>query len=45
VRLREVVKFGWDTVSAKDGAVVGGGVDVLVLGDDGRVSTDYMFLG
>jgi hypothetical protein len=43
VRLHEVVKFGWDTVSAEDGAVVGGGVDVLVLDNDGRITTDHMF--
>jgi hypothetical protein len=43
VRLHEIVKFGWDTVSAEDGTVVGGGVDVLVLDADGRITTDYMF--
>ncbi|MCO6004312.1 hypothetical protein NE236_04900 [Actinoallomurus purpureus] len=43
IRLHEVVKFGWDAVSAADGTVAGGGLDVLVLDDDGRITTDYQF--
>ncbi|MEU9448508.1 hypothetical protein [Streptomyces sp. NPDC048277] len=45
VRLNGVVRFGWDTVSAGTGDVVGGGLEVLVLDDDGRIKTDYMFPG
>ncbi|MEU1184280.1 hypothetical protein ABZ464_43050 [Streptomyces sp. NPDC005820] len=45
VRLDEVVKFGWEAVSGETGEVLGGGLDVLVLDDDGRIRTDYMFPG
>jgi len=45
VRLKGVVKFGWETVSTGTDEVVGGGVDILVLDDDGRITTDYMFPG
>lgn len=45
VRLGEVVKLGWEAVSAETGEVLGGGLDVLVLDDDGRIRTDYMFPG
>ncbi|GIF62046.1 hypothetical protein Ais01nite_00810 [Asanoa ishikariensis] len=45
VRLRGVVKFGWDTVAVDTGEVAGGGDEVLVLDDDGRIIADYMFPG
>jgi hypothetical protein len=45
VRLDGVVKFGWETVSVETGEVAGGGLEVLVLDDDGRIKTDYMFPG
>ena len=45
VRLRNVVKFGWETVSADGGEAVSGGLEVLVLDDDGLIKTDYMFPG
>lgn len=45
VRLRNVVKFSWETVSTDGGEVVSGGLEVLVLDDDGRIKTDYMFPG
>ncbi|MEV0522053.1 hypothetical protein AB0I66_01405 [Streptomyces sp. NPDC050439] len=45
VRLDGVVKFRWETVSAENDDVVGGGLEVLVLDDDGRIKTDYMFPG
>ncbi|GAA1527656.1 hypothetical protein [Kribbella lupini] len=45
VRLNNVVKFGWDTVSGATGEVVGGGLEVLVLDDEDRIVTDYMFPG
>lgn len=45
VRLHGVVRFGWDTVSTATGDVVGGGSEVLLLDDDGRIRTDYMFPG
>jgi hypothetical protein len=45
VRLHEVVKFRWEAVSTGNGDVVGGGLEVLVLDDEGRIKTDYMFPG
>ncbi|MHC3467416.1 hypothetical protein ACYF6T_01765 [Streptomyces sp. 7R007] len=45
VRLDGVVKVEWEAVSAETGDVRGGGVDLLVLDDDGRIRTDYMFPG
>jgi hypothetical protein len=45
VRLHNVVKFNWQTVPAGGGEAVGGGLEVLVLDDDGRIVTDYMFPG
>ncbi len=43
VRLHDVVKFSWETVSVETGVVTGGGLEVLVLDDDGRIKVDYMF--
>ncbi|WP_327317498.1 hypothetical protein [Streptomyces sp. NBC_01235] len=45
VRLHGVVKFGWEAVSAETGDVVGGGLEILVLDDTGRIKADYMFPG
>jgi len=45
VRLNGLIKFGWETVSVETGDVVGGGLEVLVLDDDGRIKADYMFPG
>ncbi|MFK0278958.1 hypothetical protein ACIQVL_00620 [Streptomyces sp. NPDC090499] len=45
VRLHGVVRFGWETVSTETGDVVGGGLEILVLDDDGRIKADYMFPG
>lgn len=45
VRLRNVVKFTWEMVSTSGGEAVGGGLEVLVLNDDGRIEADYMFPG
>ncbi|MEU9340901.1 hypothetical protein AB0D74_06765 [Streptomyces sp. NPDC048278] len=45
VRLNGVVRFGWETVSTETGDVVGGGLEILVLDDDGRIKADYMFPG
>ncbi|MFJ3310696.1 hypothetical protein ACIPSA_48680 [Streptomyces sp. NPDC086549] len=45
VRLNGVIKFGWETVSAETDEVVGDGLDILVLDDDGRIKADYMFPG
>jgi hypothetical protein len=43
--LLDLVTFGWETVSAGTGDVVGGGTVVLLLDDHGRIKTDYMFPG
>lgn len=45
VCLRNVVKFTWETVPADGGEAVSGGLEVLVLDEDGRSRTDYMFPG
>ncbi|MEU6356189.1 hypothetical protein ABZ896_43935 [Streptomyces sp. NPDC047072] len=45
VRLDDVVKLGWEAVSGETGEVVGGGLDIVVLDDDGRIRSDYMFPG
>jgi hypothetical protein len=42
-RLGDVVKFHWEAV-AKDGAVFGVGLNVLVLAADGRIERDYTFV-
>ena len=42
-RLEDVVTFEWEAVMAADGTVVGGGIEFLQLGEDGRIETDYMF--
>jgi hypothetical protein len=45
VLLADVVKFTWEMAPAGGGDAVGGGVEFLVLDDDGRIKTDYMFPG
>ncbi|MFB4421613.1 hypothetical protein C5F59_011030 [Streptomyces sp. QL37] len=45
MRLHGVVHFGWETVVEATGDVVGGGSEILVLDDDGRIEADYMFPG
>jgi len=45
VRLRNVVKFTWETVPTSGGEALRGGLEVLVLDDDGRIKADYMFPG
>jgi hypothetical protein len=43
--LSNVVGLHWTMVSRADGETVGGGFDVLALGSDGRIRTDYQFIG
>ncbi|MEU9090512.1 hypothetical protein [Streptomyces sp. NPDC048428] len=45
VRLHDLVKFSWETVSPGTGEVVGGGLEILVLDEHGRIEADYMFPG
>lgn len=42
-RLGDVVKFGWEMVSAA-GEVAGSGLEFVVLGADGRIRLDYQFI-
>jgi hypothetical protein len=42
-RLHEVVKFHWEAVSP-DGEVTAVGLVFLVLGTDGRIRRDYVFI-
>ncbi|TMR98320.1 hypothetical protein [Nonomuraea basaltis] len=45
VRLNDVVKFGWQMVPVGGGEAVGGGLEMLVLDEHGRIVTDYQFPG
>lgn len=45
VRLDETVHFTWEMADLAQGAVAGGGREVLVLAPDGLISVDYMFPG
>ncbi|MEU4424037.1 hypothetical protein AB0F81_25695 [Actinoplanes sp. NPDC024001] len=42
-RVKNTVMFRWDAV--RDGAVVGGGVEFVVLDVRGRITADHMFPG
>ncbi|MVU83167.1 hypothetical protein GPX89_38750 [Nocardia sp. ET3-3] len=42
--LKDVIAFTWSMVT-EDGAVVGGGMDVLALNEDGRIRTDHQHIG
>jgi len=42
--LDNVVKFGWEMVPASAGAAVAAGLEILILGADGRIRTDYQFI-
>jgi hypothetical protein len=43
-RLDGIVKFNWEMVHTSDGSVAAVGLELLVLGDDGRIVTDYQFI-
>jgi hypothetical protein len=45
VRLHDVVKFRWEMVPVGSDEAVGGGTDLFILGNDGRVQADYQFPG
>lgn len=42
--LRNVVTFRWEMTSTSTGGVGGAGLEVLALGDDGRIRDDYQFI-
>ncbi len=44
-RLGNVVKFNWELLPTAGGDAAGGGLEILVLDDDGRIKTDYQFIG
>ncbi|WP_031513999.1 hypothetical protein [Streptomyces sp. NRRL F-5123] len=44
-RLHDVVRFSWAYVPRADGEPQGGGLQVLLLAADGRIATDYQFIG
>jgi hypothetical protein len=43
-RLRDVVKFRWEMVSARDGSVAAVGLEFLVIDAEGRIRSDYQFI-
>jgi hypothetical protein len=42
--LGNVVKFNWEMVPTGGGEAAGAGLEILVLGEDGRIKTDYQFI-
>jgi hypothetical protein len=43
-RLGNVVKFNWEMVPAGGGEAAGAGLEILLLDEDGRITTDYQFI-
>jgi hypothetical protein len=43
-RLRDVVKFRWAMVPRDGGPAAGAGLEILVLGADGRIVSDHQFI-
>jgi hypothetical protein len=43
-RVADVVTFGWEMVEA-GGGVAAVGLEVLIVGPDGRIVRDYQFIG
>jgi hypothetical protein len=43
--LSNVVSLTWTMESRTDGEPAGSGLDVLAIGSDGRIRTDYQFIG
>ncbi len=37
------LRFCWQMLTTRDGAVAGAGCDFIVLGPDGRIAADYQF--
>ena len=42
--LRDVVKFSWEMVPADGGEAAATGLEILILGPDGRIEADYQFI-
>jgi len=43
--LSNVISFTWTMTARADGERAGGGLDVLAISTDGRIRTDYQFIG
>ncbi|HCT79291.1 MAG TPA: hypothetical protein DGG94_23145 [Micromonosporaceae bacterium] len=43
IRLRDVVKLEWEMFTHSGGEAVGGGVEVLMLDENDRITSDYQF--
>ena len=43
-RRGNIVKFNWEMVPTSGGEVEGVGLEILILGDDGRIRIDYRFI-
>jgi hypothetical protein len=43
-RLNNVVKFHWEMVATAGGDIAGVGLEIITLGTDGRIVTDYQFI-
>lgn len=44
-RLGNIVKFSWEMLPAAGGDPAGGGLEFLMLDGDGRIKSDYQFIG
>lgn len=44
-RLRDVVRFSWAYEPLAGGEPLGGGLQVVTLAPDGRIATEYQFIG
>jgi hypothetical protein len=44
-RIDDVVRLGWEMVTRPGGEVAATGLEVLLLGPDGRITADYQFPG
>jgi len=42
--LRNVVKFSWEMVPSGGGQAAATGLEILILGPDGRIEADYQFI-
>ncbi len=42
--LRNVVKFGWEMIPSGGGEAAAVGLEILILGPDGRIEADYQFI-
>jgi hypothetical protein len=43
-RLGDVVKFNWEMISTDGGDVAAVGLEIFLLGADGRIKADYQFI-